>query len=81
MEEPKPKINRIHIPKDKVEYLKKVIDNSVGTESKTSEIIRKNIGGVCTICHGIPTTKVTYQMRGIIKIEWYCDKCFSMSET
>lgn len=45
MEEPKPKINRIHIPKDKVEYLKKVIDNSVGTESKTSEIIRKNIGG------------------------------------
>ena len=79
MQESRPKITKIHIPKDKLDFLKRVIDNSVGTESKTADILRKNVGGVCIICHGIPTKKLTYQMNGIVKIEWYCDKCFVKS--
>ena len=77
MEDSKPKIDKIEIPKENLKSLKRIIDNSEGTESKISAIIRKTAGGVCIICHGIPTNKLTYQMNGAIKIEWYCDKCFS----
>jgi hypothetical protein len=79
MEETRPTITTNHFPKDKLEILTRIIDNSEGTDSITTDIVRKNVGGICIICHGIPAKKLTYQMGGIIKIEWYCDKCFTKS--
>ena len=77
MEDSKPKIDKIDIPKENLDVLNGIIDNSEGTESQISGKIRKIVGGVCTICHGIPKKKLTYQMHQAIRIEWYCDKCFN----
>lgn len=79
MDDSKPKIDKINIPKESLDVLKRIIDNSEGTESRISGTIRKIAGGVCIICHGIPSKKVTYQISGASKVEWYCEKCFTNS--
>jgi len=57
-----PKIDNISISKDKLVSLKKAIQHYEGMNGQISDIIKKIVGGVCIICHGIPVKKLTYQM-------------------
>jgi len=72
-----PKIDNISISKDKLVSLKKAIQHYEGMNGQISDIIKNIVGGVCIICHGIPVKKLTYQMNGVTKIEWYCAKYFT----
>jgi hypothetical protein len=68
----------LNIPKNKLEILKG-LEKYDGVDTKKRDLIRKNIGGVCSICQGFPTKKVIHRLRGALKIEWYCDNYFSKS--
>jgi hypothetical protein len=67
VEDSKPQIDKIDIPKENLDVLKGIIDNYKCTESQISGKITKIVGGVCTICHGIPKKKLTYQMHRAVK--------------
>ena len=72
-----PKIDDISISEEKQKLLKSALQHYDSIDNQTSDAIKRIVGGVCIICHGIPTKKLTYQMDGAIKIERYCDKCFA----
>lgn len=75
----KVKIEPIDIPETKLEILKGLIENYDEIDTMKRDLIRKNVGGACSICQGFPTKKVTRQLRGALLIERYCNECFSKS--
>lgn len=72
-------IESVIIPKDKLDILKALVENYEGIDTKKRDLIRINVGGSCIVCQGFPTKKITHRMRGALKIEWYCETCFSKS--
>jgi hypothetical protein len=67
-------IHEIKIPSDKLEVMQKILKSNV-TESVKQSIIKKLSGGVCTICRGIPTREVIYDVDKATRIERYCENC------
>jgi hypothetical protein len=47
------------------------------TDKTRYAIIRKYVGGVCTLCKDIPVKKISYDIGGALFVEFYCQKCFT----
>ena len=75
MEKPKPTITPVFIPDDKLQFLKKKLDDPNVSQFLKRDFIREIMGGTCSICEEPPTNIATYRMEGISVIERYCDKC------
>ena len=75
MEKPKPMITPVVIPEDKLQFLKKKLDDPKVSQFLKRDFIREIMGGTCSLCEEPPTKIVTYRMKGISVIERYCDKC------
>lgn len=44
-----------------------------------NHLIRKYVGGMCTVCAETPTKKVFYDLEGYgQRVEWYCGRCFTI---
>jgi len=78
MKRPKPTITPIVIPDDKLQFLKKKLEDPYLSLHLKRNYIRKIMGGHCTICQKMPTKIASYDMDGITLIERYCDKCFKI---
>ena len=78
MRKPKPTITPIVIPDDKLQFLKKKLEDPNLSLYLKRNYIRKIMGGHCAICQKIPTKIASYDMDGISLIERYCDKCFKI---
>jgi hypothetical protein len=79
MQKPKPKVSPIIIPDDKLQFLKKKLDDPDLSQSIKREFVKEIMGGECAMCQGMPTKIASYDMDGITLIEKYCDKCFEES--
>jgi hypothetical protein len=79
MTKPKPTITPIVIPNDKLQFLKKKLDDPDLSQSFKRDFIKEIMGGECVRCQGMPTKIARYYMDGITLIERYCDKCFEES--
>ena len=75
MEKPKPTITPVVIPDDKLQFLKKKLDDPNVSQFLKRDFIREIMGGTCSICEEPPTKIATYRMEAISVIERYCDKC------
>jgi hypothetical protein len=75
MEESKPMITPVVIPVDRLQFLKKKLDDPKVSQFLKRDFIREIMGGTCSLCEEPPTKIVTYRMKGISVIERYCDKC------
>lgn len=75
MKKPKPTITPIIIPDDKLQFLKKKLDDPNLSPYLKRNFIRKIMGGHCAVCKKMPTKIVSYDMDGVSLIEIYCDKC------
>jgi len=54
------------------------LNTDLKSSIKKSSIIRKYVGGTCTVCAGIPSKKIKYDPGdGIKLVEWYRDSCFA----
>ena len=72
----KPVIRKIKLTAAKQLELNKLLSQR-NMSSKRLALIRKwTGGGACHGCNGIPTWKVTYDVKGAKLVEWYCDECF-----
>jgi hypothetical protein len=71
-------IQEIKIPSDKLEVIHKILKSNVSQVVKES-ILKKLAGGWCSICGGIPTKMVTFDVgdssQGATRLEKYCDIC------
>jgi hypothetical protein len=65
----------IVIPDDKLQFLKKKLDDPNLSPYLKRNFIRKIMGGHCAVCQKMPTKIVSYDMDGVSLIERYCDKC------
>ena len=74
MEKPKPTITPVVISDDKLQFLKKKLDDRNVSQFLKRFYLRNN-GGTCSICEELPTKIATYRMEGISVIERYCGKC------
>jgi hypothetical protein len=75
MEKLKPTITTVVIPDDKLQFLKKKLDNPNVSQFLKRDFTREILGGTCSICEEPPTKIATYRMESISMIERYCDKC------
>jgi hypothetical protein len=75
MKKPKPTITPIVIADDKLQFLKKKLDDPSLSQYLKRDFIRVIMGGTCFICQQMPTKIASYDMDGISLIERYCDKC------
>jgi len=75
MEKPKPTITPVVISDDKLQFLKKKLDDPNVSQFLKRDFIREIMGGTCSICEELPTMIATYRMEGISVIERYCGKC------
>jgi hypothetical protein len=64
MEKPKPTITRIVIPDDKLQFLKKKLDDPDLSQSVKRDFIKEIMGGECVICQGVPTKIAKYDLDG-----------------
>ena len=71
-----PKIEEINITKKQREELKNRVKEDITTTESRNRIIKKYAGGVCSICGGMPTRILTYDVDGATVIERYCNNCF-----
>ena len=71
----KPLVRSICIDKQKLDLLKQKIKSPNMSEDAKYAQIKKVAGGVCSVCEGIPTKMLVYDMRGVELLEKYCDKC------
>ena len=55
MEKPKPKVTPIVIPDDKLQFLKKKLDDPDLSQSIKREFVKEIMGGECVMCQGMPT--------------------------
>ena len=81
MEKPKPKVTPIVIPDDKLQSLKKKLDDPDMALDIKRDLVKEVMGGECLVCQGIPTKIASYDMDGITLIEKYCDRCFEESNS
>ena len=74
-----PIVKPLNIDKQKLEHLRHVLNTRKLTVKGRYKVIRKVTGGICSVCEGIPTKIVTYEVgdseTGIQLIERYCDEC------
>jgi hypothetical protein len=75
MEKTKPTVSRIVIPSDKLQFLKKKLDNPHVSQFLKIDFIGEIRGGTCSICRETPAKIVSYHLEGIVVIIRYCDKC------
>ena len=75
MEKPRPTVTPNVVPSDKLQFLRKKLDNPNVSQFLKRDFIREIMGGTCSICHETPTKIVSYHLEGIVVIERYCDKC------
>lgn len=75
MEKPKPTVTPIVIPSEKLQFLKKKLDDPNVSQFLKRDFIKEIMGGTCSICQETPTKIVSYHLEGIVVIERYCDKC------
>ena len=78
MEKTKPTVTPIVIPSDKLQFLKKKLDDPHVSQFLKRDFIREIMGSTCFICREMPTKIASYDMDGISLIERYCDKCFKI---
>jgi hypothetical protein len=69
MEKPKPKVTPIVIPDDKLQFLKKKLDDPDLLQCIKREFIKEITCGECVMCQGMPTQIGDYDMVGITLIE------------
>ncbi len=81
MQKPKPKVTPIVIPDDKLQFLKKKLDDPDLSQSVKRDFVKEIMGGECAMCQGMPTKIARYDMDGITLIEKYCDECFVKSNS
>ncbi|HEY7109465.1 MAG TPA: hypothetical protein VH415_08570 [Nitrososphaeraceae archaeon] len=71
-------IQNIKITSDKLEVIHKILKSNVSQVVKES-VLKKLAGGDCSICGGIPTKMVTFDVsddkQGATRLEKYCDSC------
>jgi len=74
-----PVIKSLNIDEHKLERLHYVLNARKLTTKRRYKAIRKVTGGICSVCEGIPTKIVTYEVgdseTSIQLIERYCDEC------
>ena len=74
-----PVVTPLNIDKQKLERLHHVLKTRKLTGKGRYKAIRKVTGGICSVCEGIPTMIVTYEVgdskTGVQLIERYCDEC------
>ncbi len=75
MKKPKPTMTPVVISDDKLQFLKKKVDDPNVLQFLKRDFIRETMGGTCSICEEPPTKIATYRMEGISVIERYCGKC------
>ena len=68
-----PKIEEIEISSEDIAKLKGSIKRSYAEKHR---VIRRYMGGYCTICQGIPKFKVSYDINGAQLVDWYCAICW-----
>ena len=71
----KPLIKPIIVDKEKLEELHHILRTRKLTRERRYDEIKKYVGGVCSVCEGIPTKILSYDMKGAELIERYCDEC------
>jgi hypothetical protein len=69
----KPIIEKITISGDKEEFNAEV--KSISSKSRNA-MIRRYYGGICHTCYEPPAFKVTHDMEGAKRLEFYCDSCY-----
>jgi hypothetical protein len=70
------KIVPLQIPKDKLEYLQKIIATGQYVTDKTKHNLIKRITNYspCYMCGGIPKFEVIFDEKGAKRLQYYCDK-------
>lgn len=76
-----PKIEEIKLSKKIKEEISSLIKRDSLTTEVRNRIIKQYAGGVCLICGGVPTKKITYDVDGAILIERYCGKHFKSTRS
>jgi hypothetical protein len=69
------KMESILIPANKLQELNRLLSSN-DYEGKKRIMIRKLAGGTCHACSGIPTKKLSFDVKGASVIECYCNSCF-----
>jgi len=72
---PKPTIEPIVIPKEKLEKLQELLNSGRSSCAKDAAIRDMNCGKCCS-CAKLPTKIVKYKLEDITLVERYCDECF-----
>jgi hypothetical protein len=70
-------VKELHIPKDKLVVLDKIISSNVADKTE-QQIIRKLTGtSPCSVCSSYATLEVSYPVLegGATRIEHYCNRC------
>jgi hypothetical protein len=71
-------IQEIKIPSDKLEAMQRILAANVSHVVKEG-VVKRLAGGLCSVCGGIPTQVVTYDVsdekQGAMRTEKYCDTC------
>ena len=76
MEKTKPTVTPIVIPSDKLQFLKKKLDDPHVSQFLKRDLIKEIMGAVFVpYIRKRPTKIVSYHLEGIVVIERYCDKC------
>lgn len=71
-----PKIEDIKIGKKQLDEIASLLKKESLTTEFKNRVIKLYAGGVCGICGGIPSKKITYDADGATVIERYCNKHF-----
>ena len=75
----KPVVTKIEIDNETKEELNALVNSNKYKHTKYREI-RRLVGGLCTVCGEIPSTRVSYQVgdqeQQIERLEFYCDRCY-----
>jgi hypothetical protein len=75
-----PVITKVKIDEETKEELDAILNSSKYKATRNRDI-RKLIGGVCTVCGEIPSSRVAYQVgdqeQQIERLEFYCDDHFT----
>jgi hypothetical protein len=74
------KTRPLNIPKDKLDYLEKVIVTGKYVSDKTKLNLIKRISSFspCCFCKGIPTVELSFQEYHAKVVEYYCDSCLKI---
>jgi len=75
----KPTITKINLSEDQMKELTRLLKLEMES-TRREDLIKKYVGGLCSVCGDIPTILVTYDVSDLEmkaqKIERYCPNCF-----